>query len=68
MNLSARTAEDFYQSNSKWRELSSLPNCKGFEFIGLTHDGREVNCVIERNSDGRHSVKEFAALKAWRHK
>lgn len=38
------------------RFLIDLPNQEGFKFIGVTHDGEELNCVVMKNPSGCHSV------------
>jgi len=54
------------------RFLIDLPNQEGFKFIGVTHDGEELNCVVMKNPSGCHSVYDdrgtpvFLELQGWK--
>ena len=54
------------------RPLSELPNTVGFRFVGITQDGRRIDCHVVRNPDGNHRVATvlddslvFHALQGW---
>lgn len=55
--------------------LGDLPNIDGYEFKGVTHDNREVPCVVRKGKDGTHRAFEtspnmeipiFQQLAGWR--
>lgn len=54
------------------RPLGFLPNKEGFEFIGITKEGKELPCVVKL-VDGMHSAYSngepvFKQLRWWRPK
>lgn len=56
---------------SRYQNLSLLPNTRGFRFVGLTHAGVEVDCVVSKHPDGSHFVASCVAygeLRGWRSK
>jgi hypothetical protein len=38
------------------RDMASLPNASGYEFIGCFKDGSESPCIVKRDSSGMHGV------------
>lgn len=56
------------------KSLADIPNKHGFEFIGITKDGKEVHSIVKKGGDGTHSShdkktgeKNFKTLSKWRH-
>lgn len=55
-------------------KLIWLPNTEGFKFVGITHEGEEIDCTVKRISCGTHQVVDcegklvFHKLKGWRSK
>ena len=55
--------------NGRYQAMVLLPNTRGFRFIGLTHAGVEVACVVSKAQDGTHFVSSavtYAELRSWR--
>lgn len=58
----------------QYRELRDIPNKSGFEFIGIDNNDNEIECVVNKNPAGCHSVYDnngnpvFMKLKSWRKK
>ena len=55
------------------KELRDIPNQHGFQFIGITHQGNEIDCVVKRNNGSlihmaydMFNVPVFKSLKGWR--
>lgn len=50
--------------------LAWIPNQPGFQFIGITKSGTDIECEVERRPDGTHTLKNetFPTLRAWRNK
>lgn len=49
--------------------LGFLPNKEGFEFVGITKDGKKLDCVVKL-IDGMHSAYSsgkpcFKELRSW---
>jgi len=54
---------------SRYKPLGLLPNTRGYRFIGLTHDGKEVACMVAKALDGTHYVSSsvgYSELRSWR--
>ena len=56
-----------------YTDLSGIPNQVGFEFIGITHDDNEIQCIVKKNSIGLHGIYSngvpvYFQLKSWRNK
>jgi len=49
------------------KPLAFLPNRDGFEFLGITADGRKIPCVTEKGPDGCYRVTgaDFSDLVGW---
>ncbi len=53
------------------RELRDIPNQDGYEFVGVTHDGDEIKCIVKKNPIGCHGAYDldgnpvFIQLKYW---
>lgn len=54
---------------TRYKNLAQLPNTRGYRFVGLCHDGREVECRVAQKPDGSHYVAspvEYRELRGWR--
>lgn len=55
-------------------ELRDIPNKVGFTFIGIDNEDNEIECIVNKNPAGCHSVYDnngnpvFMKLKFWRQK
>lgn len=54
-------------TTNKMRELRDIPNAVGFQFDGVTKDGRKVECVVVQRDNGTHTVSgcEYGELAGW---
>ena len=55
------------------RCLKDLPNEQGFEFVGVTFSGEEVDCFVHKNFAGKYVIlslytrqEMFGKLKGWK--
>ena len=54
------------------RHLEDLPNTLNFEFIGIDHDGNELDCIVKLNPVGCYGAYTkdgdpcFFKLSGWR--
>lgn len=50
------------------RPMAWLPNRDGYRFIGITHEKKEIECVVEKGPDGLHRVADgkLMQLCGWR--
>ena len=48
--------------------LAFIPNTEGFQFIGFTHDYKQVICVVKYKEGVGHYVDEYKTLIGWRTK
>ncbi len=53
-------------------ELKYIPNQQGYQFIGITHEGNEIDCIVKRDSGGMYraydmfGARVLTSLRAWR--
>lgn len=53
------------------RHMRDLPNQEGFQFVGVTHDGDLMECVVTKPDNICHSVENeygepcFMKLAGW---
>lgn len=58
--------------NLNKRELRDIPNQDGYKFIGITHEGDEIKCIVKKNPIGCHGAYDmndnpvFMLLESWR--
>ena len=48
--------------------LAFIPNTEGFQFIGFTHDYKQVSCVVKYKEGVGYYVDEYRTLIGWRTK
>lgn len=59
-------------SSNRELAVSMIPNAVGFKFIGITHAGEQIECVVELDGAWCHRVIEvatgercFGRLRGW---